>query len=301
MNSYPRWADAFASAFANNQHVATALLAYAAGDAFGVFYEFLPRSSEPIESKLFEKKGWPYGGVSDDTLLSLLTIQALAEQSPQDGAQKFLSLLHENIPNLRGLGPTTRTALGLPVRSDERGEIGNTNGAIMRTALVGLYFDPENAHERRLWVESLVKTTHQGDRAHYCAQLCAAIFSRNLLTIEETIRLELSQLCNVPPDVAAIMETLETWNPPANGISLDPLETLLAVLWVVSRSKNFEDTYSLACSLGGDTDTVAALAGALFAVRAKDSSRFFEIDWLEEVRWSEIAAGVNLAAKVRRR
>ena len=65
------------------------------------------------------------------------------------------------------------------------------------------------------------------------------------------------------------------WIAPTNGISLDPLETLQAVVWVVKNADNCADAFSLACSLGGDTDTVAALAGALFAARWPEKADFY--------------------------
>ena len=114
--------------------IATPLLAYAAGDAFGVYYEFLQETPQEIPQVLLPKDGWPFGGVSDDTLLSILTIKSLTKKTPAEAAEFFLEQLREAVPRLRGLGPTTRTALGLEVKEGERGVIGETNGAIMRTA-----------------------------------------------------------------------------------------------------------------------------------------------------------------------
>jgi len=59
-------------------------------------------------------------------------------------------------------------------------------------------------------------------------------------------------------------------------------------VWVVKRASNCADAFSLACSLGGDTDTVAALAGALFAARWPEKSDFYSIPWLSDVKWDEI-------------
>ena len=73
--------------------IATPLLAYAAGDAFGVFYEFMEETPEVIPQKLLPKEGWPLGGVSDDTLLSVLTIKSLKKSSPQEAAEEFLAQL----------------------------------------------------------------------------------------------------------------------------------------------------------------------------------------------------------------
>jgi ADP-ribosyl-[dinitrogen reductase] hydrolase len=239
---------------------AVPLLAYAAGDAFGVYYEFLDETPKEIPQVLLSKDGWPFGGVSDDTLLSILTIKSLSQRTPTDAAALFLEELRAAIPRLRGLGPTTRTALGLEVIVGERGVIGETNGAIMRTALCGLFIK-DNRDE---WIKALVEVTHKSQKAIECAQIAAGLFAGEDF-----------------PDYL-------DWTPPIGGISLDPLETLQAVVWVVKRANNCAEAFALACSLGGDTDTVAALAGALFAARWPDRSDFYSIPWLKDVQWFEI-------------
>jgi len=246
------------------------LLAYAAGDAFGVFYEFLEVAPKDIPQVLLPKDGWPFGGVSDDTLLSILTIKSLAKKTPADAAESFIGQLREAVPRLRGLGPTTRTALGLEVKDGERGVIGETNGAIMRTALCGLYLQ-ENRDE---WIKALVEVTHKSPKAVECAQIAAGLFGGEEL-----------------PDYS-------DWNPPTEGISLDPLETLQAVVWVVQRARNCAEAFALACSLGGDTDTVAALAGALFAARWPEKADFYSIPWLNDVEWEEIEKDLRECAEM---
>ena len=249
---------------------AVPLLAYAAGDAFGVYYEFLAETPQEIPQTLLPKDGWPFGGVSDDTLLSILTIKSLNQKSPAAAAEFFLKQLRQAIPRLRGLGPTTRTALGLEVKDGERGVIGETNGAIMRTALCGLYLK----EDRDEWIKALVEVTHKSPKAIECAQIAAGLFAG----------LDFPDY----PD----------WSPPTNGISLDPLETLQAVVWVVKRANNCADAFALACSLGGDTDTVAALSGALFAARWPGESDFFSISWLNDVKWVEIENDLRECAEM---
>jgi len=249
---------------------AVPLLAYAAGDAFGVYYEFLQKTPNKIPQILLPKGGWPFGGVSDDTLLSILTIKSLSKKTPTEAATFFLEQLRLAIPRLRGLGPTTRTALGLEVKDGERGVIGETNGAIMRTALCGLYIR-ENRDE---WIKALVEVTHKSPKAVECAQIAAGLFA------------------------GEDFPNYSDWSPPTTGISLDPLETLQAVVWVVKRANNCADAYSLACSLGGDTDTVAALAGALFAARWPEKSDFYSISWLDDVKWDEIEKDLRECAEM---
>jgi ADP-ribosylglycohydrolase len=246
------------------------LLAYAAGDAFGVYYEFLERTPTDIPQVLLPKDGWPFGGVSDDTLLSILTIKSLTKKTPAEAAEFFLEHLREAVPRLRGLGPTTRTALGLEVKDGERGVIGETNGAIMRTALCGLYIK-ENRDE---WIKALVEVTHKSPKAIECAQIAAGLFAG-----EEF------------PDYS-------DWTAPAGGISLDPLETLQAVVWVVQHAENCAEAFALACTLRGDTDTVAALAGALFAARSPEKADFYAIPWLNDVKWDEIETDLRECAEM---
>ena len=256
MNSFPK--------------AAIPLLAYAAGDAFGVYYEFLEQTPKEIPQVLLPKDGWPFGGVSDDTLLSILTIKSLTKKTPAEASEFFLEQLREAVPRLRGLGPTTRTALGLEVKEGERGVIGETNGAIMRTALCGLYIR-ENRDE---WIKALVEVTHKSPKAIECAQIAAGLFAGEDL-----------------PDFSK-------WSAPIGGISLDPLETLQAVVWVVDRANDVADAFSLACSLGGDTDTVAALAGALFAARWPEKADFYSIPWLNDVKWDEIEKELRECAEM---
>ena len=250
--------------------IATPLLAYAAGDAFGVFYEFMEETPAVIPQKFLPKEGWPLGGVSDDTLLSVLTIKSLKNSSPQEAAEDFLAQLRKAVPRLRGLGPTTRTALGLEVKSGERGVIGETNGAIMRTALCGLYLN-QNRDE---WIKALVEVTHKSPKAIECAQIAAGLFAGEDL-----------------PDYS-------NWTPPASGISLDPLETLQAVVWVVKKANNCAEAFALACALGGDTDTVAALSGALFAARWPEKAGFYSIPWIENVAWDEVEEDLMVCAEM---
>ena len=60
--------------------IATALFAYAAGDAFGVQYEF--KDGYTVESRLSEIADWPLGGVSDDTLLRALQSTDVGDDRP---------------------------------------------------------------------------------------------------------------------------------------------------------------------------------------------------------------------------
>jgi ADP-ribosylglycohydrolase len=245
------------------ERIRAAVIAYAAGDAFGVAYEFEPPVAE-IPNQLLGKADWPAGGVSDDTLLSLMTIQTLDAGDPAAGAADFLRRLREAAPQLRGLGPTTRAALGLPVQPEYANQVGNTNGGMMRTALLGLAFS--NAAERRAWVEASCRATHQGEAAVKSALTMADLFAEVL------------------DDPSALNRIAA--DPPKVPVGLDPKETFNAVLAAAYRADSVWVAFERACLLGGDTDTVCALAGALVALAWPES--LDELRWLPEVNWHEI-------------
>ena len=252
--------------------IAAACIAYAAGDAFGVAHEFVTPPESKVSSTLLGKKDWPYGGVSDDTTLSLLTIESIRAVSPEGAATRYLQLLRNAQPTLRGLGPTTRAALGMHVSPEERHFIGKSNGGMMRPALLGALFNPSRSIERKAWVKASVSATHSNPKAIEAALLLSESFSDAIAHGDHNE-------VPVPP---------ADWNPPGQGITLDPLESYYGVLYVVSRSESVESAYLQACQLGGDTDTIAALSGALIALRMRERSGLFDIPWLMDVRWSEI-------------
>ena len=256
----------------DNWAIASAFIAYAAGDAFGAAHEFVSDRPAKIESVLLGKPDWPFGGVSDDTTLSLLTIASLEGDDADRAAERYLELLKESQHSLRGLGPTTRAALGMSVKPEEVHLIGVSNGGMMRSALLGTVFTSEQSELRRIWVRKSVEITHAHPIAVDAALALSAAFSG---AVSEGMRFKVP----TPPD---------GWRPAADGISLDPDETYRAVLYVANRVKTVEDAFLLACQLGGDTDTVAALSGSLVAAIYREESGLFEIPWLMDVNWSEI-------------
>jgi len=54
------------------------------------------------------------------------------------------------------------------------------------------------------------------------------------------------------------------------------------------NSTTAAQAYVRACELGGDTDTVAALAGALITARNGAAAQFESIEWLANISWEEI-------------
>ena len=270
--------------------VATAVLAYATGDAFGVSYEFEPLVKPPIPKVMLGKADWPAGGVSDDTLLSLMTISCLNRPSPEAAAKDFLKKLQSSATTLRGLGPTTRHALGIFVEDREVGIIGVTNGGMMRTALLSLGFAGLKNQKRQDWVRALCAATHFKTEALYAALIMAEIFASALelknWSVAEALRIARANVANLPIEISARLDSAATFEAAESGVSLNPIETLLAVLSIVGKSKTVWDAYQGSICAGGDTDTLAALTSALVALRNPES--YYQLPFIDDVNWAEI-------------
>jgi ADP-ribosylglycohydrolase len=264
------------------------LRSYAAGDAFGVAYEFSNLFSEVDPEILQEKEGWPFGGVSDDTLLTLLTIEALDFSSIKNTKDNFLSALKLAAPHLRGLGPTTRSALGMPVKDNELSQVGISNGALMRTALLGLAFNEDQNQERREYVRALAEATHRDPAAIGCAIIGSALFADARANGGSSAPYLVAKR---EADAIDMRVALNDWlEPICTGVSNESTETLNAVLWVVKLSNSARDALQISCELGGDTDTVAALSTSLLVARARSGANFESIRWLSEINWEEISS-----------
>ena len=264
--------------------ISTALFAYAAGDAFGVHYEF--KEGYTVSSHLSEIADWPLGGVSDDTLLTLLSIQSLASSSPASAQQRFIELLKENLPALRGLGPTTRAAVGLPVKESETHFIGNSNGAMMRTALLGMAFKSGDDLNRREWISEIARATHSHKRAVATSLIASKLFA----VLLENPSADILAVADAEAEAIGYDDYFSINFDPLLHVSLDPLHTLKTVIAIAHSSSTVEEAYLSACRQGGDTDTVSALSGALVSLRFPTSHGFYVIPWINQVLWSEISA-----------
>src|SRR5205823_11756029 len=74
-----------------------------------------------------------------------------------------------------------------------------------------------------------------------------------------------------------------TWELAANGVSLDPYETVAAVLWCATRATSLRSGLVNAVQLGGDTDTVAALVGGLLGGKLTAEQVRAELPWHRKV------------------
>ena len=96
---------------------------------------------------------------------------------------------------------------------------------------------------------------------------------------------EAAQAVAIEPQLAEMLTQVSagTWEPPANGISLDPYETVTAVLRCATRATSLRSGLVSAVQLGGDTDTVAALVGGLMGCKLTAGQVRAELPWHQPV------------------
>ena len=280
------------------ERIAGGLTAYACGDALGVPWERAPEASAAVTTdeveRLPAREGWPRGVTSDDTALTLLVANHLAERDGGCDARAFLADLAEHEPHIKGLGPTTTAAIEQFRRGGEVIRSGRaTNGAAMRALPVGWVLPHNQADRRRQAVIEMSRATHPDPAALVAACVIAACASWALEGADRALLLEIA--AGEARDAAGVVATDTrlaemlaqvsdvTWAAPADGVSLDPYETVTAVLACVARAPSLRGGLVSAVQLGGDTDTVAALVGGLLGCGLTPEQVRAELPWYKAV------------------
>lgn len=275
--------------------IAGALTAYACGDALGLAWE--SRAPAAVDRnravEIPARPGWPRGSTSDDTALTLLVAEHLVGQGGAGEPADLLRTLVERAESIPGLGPSTIAAIRHFRRHGRPpAEGGRTNGAVMRALPIGWATPADAAQLRRRWVSALSSVTHPSPVSQAAACVAAACASWAMTGADGQALLaaaarEAAALCTTGLDASLedLVREIEegAWTPPAAGISLDPLETLGAVLHCVTTTPTLESALLTAVGLGGDTDTVAALVGGIVGCRLTTEQVRSELAWSRHV------------------
>jgi len=277
------------------------LVGCAVGDALGAPFEGYWEHQLPDRKTLLrgfrEVEGYPRGQYTDDTQLTLATIESIVRQralEPADIARSIASLWK----NQSVIGPggactfaanaflRTRdwTTCGAPV-----GQAGN--GTAMRTAALGLYFlqDPEGLpevvadvsrithHDPRsvaggiaiAKAAQLLVTLDTVDEGSFCGSIAGAIrpYEATFAGLIESLPLRLRE------DRETALHAI-AWAGSARPEFSRPIitpfvvPTVLAALWVVLHHQtSWSEAVAEAIHLGGDVDTLGAIVGALMGAR----------------------------------
>jgi ADP-ribosylglycohydrolase/tetratricopeptide (TPR) repeat protein len=295
------------------------VVAYAAGDALGVPWEGRPPAEIDVErvAELPARDGWPRGSISDDTAQLLLVARCLIDADGRPTRRQLLERLAAALPGMRGVGPSTgaaverfrRTGLvpGEPGADDRDWPTAATNGAAMRALPIGWALPASADDRRRELAIELSGATHGAPTALAAACLVAAMAAWAVedagagAVVEAAMR-ELEWLAGAFPEAARELAIVGRaaeggWRPGPGGVPLDAAETAAAVVHVLVQHDRPETALPYAVSLGGDTDTVAAIAGGILGCGATGESA--TLPWLEAVELAGLGDLGAVAAGLR--
>jgi ADP-ribosylglycohydrolase len=252
--------------------IAGAILGGAIGDGWGGPYEGgVPRGSAHAPDELV---------VSDDTQLTLATCEAIVEAGavvPERIAARFVAWYRAG--KLRGLGAATMKALrdldagAHWALSGAKGERTAGNGAAMRVAPLAFLLDPADDRDRRT-LRDVCRITHHHEEA-YVGALAIAVAIRlvsspghpaiGLLTEvaavlpDSRVRDRLLRYAGLP-DSVTVFQIAETWG--SSGFVVDSVPLAIFAARKIG-TRTFVEVIGEVVRAGGDTDTIASMAGQI--------------------------------------
>lgn len=268
------------------------LFGFCVGDALGVPVEFSNRNErkeDPVrEMRAYGTHRQPAGTWSDDTSLMLCLVDAVNQgYSIQKTADNFMDFYKNGAFTPYGevfdIGISTKEAIEkmcvgeTPARCGGASVGDNGNGSLMRVLPLAFYGLRMEGPQLISLVEEVSSLTHGHKRSMF-ACIFYVKFAIRLMAgdsktdaLDRTIRF-VKQYCAESYAVEwehfdrilskQILE-LEENSIHSTGYVVDTLE---AALWAFLGGKSYREIVLTAVNLGGDTDTVAAIAGGLAGI-----------------------------------
>lgn len=259
---------------------AGAMLGTFVGDALGMPWEGLGGEAIPEQVEMREGR-LGIGTYTDDTEMMIALAESLERCDVVDERDLARTFLSHHDPR-RGYGGGTTRVLELLSREvpvdeaarrifDGRGSLGN--GAAMRIAPVAVRF-----FEDQVVVETQARRSARVTHAHPLGIDAAAV--QAAATAAALDRADIAACARRTAKAKELGQALDKalrvtrlgLDPAAvrgaeKGIPASGVASVAAAVAVGARAESFEEAVSVAVRAGGDTDTVAAMAGAIAGAR----------------------------------
>jgi ADP-ribosyl-[dinitrogen reductase] hydrolase len=254
-----------------------ALVGLAVGDALGTTLEFSRRDALPRQTEI--TGGGPFhlapGQWTDDTSMALALADGLLTRGGYDARDvmdRYVAWWKEGEYSSTGecfdIGTTVRGSLETYLATG-RPEAGSRapdtagNGSIMRLAPAVLFALPDERAAHGLAVRQSL-TTHGAPECLEACDAMARVMTASINGGEAT--LAEGDYATPGGKRIAIGEwrTMDRARVRSTGYVIDTLE---AALWADAQGRDFEHALILAVNLGGDADTVGAVAGQIAGAR----------------------------------
>ncbi|MGY4393611.1 ADP-ribosylglycohydrolase family protein [Streptomyces sp. TE12347] len=254
-----------------------AVVGSAAGDALGAPYEFGAAGELSARgAEMAGGGGWDPGEATDDTQMAVLVAESLLERGGLElpdifdrfrrwaaGQPKDIGLQTEDVLT-NGESWERAAALHFQINARAAG-----NGSLMRAATSAVYFAPAGREETMEAARRIAALTH-GDRAAW----------EGTAILHELVRVALEgadPIAALPATLAAVHPAhrerygrvlAPDWHPEsATEFNGAVWPCLGSAVWALRTTTSFAEAVRAAVDLGGDTDTVAAVTGALAGAR----------------------------------
>lgn len=243
----------------------SAVYGIAIGDALGLPVQFMPRDSYPKVTEMIknEKLPWPAGTWSDDTSLTLATVDSLLTCEGvdiPDMRARFMDWMDNGAYTQDGeafdQGFTTVHALthGCGCTNEQS----NGNGSLMR--ILPLAFVKNLSDEQIAQVSGI---THAHPLSVEACQVY--IHAAQLILDGFSLSEAIETACLASETFAGLVDIGQCSRSEirSTGYVKDSLE---AAVWCLLTTNNFRDALVKAVNLGEDTDTIGAITGGLAGI-----------------------------------
>jgi poly(ADP-ribose) glycohydrolase ARH3 len=256
-----------------------ALLGTFVGDALGMPWADLPASLTPDVVEMTDGR-LPRGSYTDDTEMTIAVAESLLARG-EVVEEHLADRLLERVTPIRGYGASTTAVFdqlsrGIPVAvaarqvRDKQGSAGN--GAAMRVAPIAIRF----AHRAPALIENArrsARVTH----VHPVGVDAAVVQAAAIAAALTGANVQAAALARAStPQIREALRTAAAFGArdagPAEVAAATPRSpaapaALCRAIWCATAHDDFEAVVSAAVRCGGDTDTTAAMAGAIAGAR----------------------------------
>jgi poly(ADP-ribose) glycohydrolase ARH3 len=258
------------------------LLGLYVGDVMGLPYEGAPEPFSLASLEIRPARGFAYGGYSDDTEMAIAILEEIIDR----GTIEADSLASRFAQEAHSIGYSSRMIIYLSMISEgvprqeamdiiypPEGSWGN--GAAMRVAPLAVHFytDPQRLSQE---VRESAIATHTHPLAIDGAQALAAVIASTLRGERREASLQAAIRAVEEPEFEFALKRIKSsfempWSPSdvarSLGNELSALRSVPGAILCGLQSETYEEAYRFAIEMGGDTDTQAAMAGAIVGAR----------------------------------
>jgi ADP-ribosyl-[dinitrogen reductase] hydrolase len=293
----------------NSDKVKGSLIGACAGEALGATVEFM--SAAEIKAQYGVLKdiigggvfGWETGEATDDIDMLFAVAKSLMELKTLDPADIAKKLVDWYNTNPKDIGGTTRMSLsnlwrGIPwdKASDPNNQYGAGNGSIVRCTPVILAYADKPLDE---CVDACDKTgliTHAHPLARWSVRFYATLLHRILNEQKGVAIADATAMANsFTPAHGGTQYNFEIKSNPT-GFACDALAT---ALFCLKQTSTLEDAVIMTVNLGGDTDSIAAVTGAIGGAIYGESA--IPVRWVEKLKLSSIGMSIKFDGMIQRK